>query len=55
MNEIKEKLEIEYPMLKRMEKYKYVGMNEKEIIDCIKKEFGREFKIQNEEVMELEI
>ena len=42
-------------MLKRLEKYKYTSMSVKEIIDCVKKEFGKEFKIENEIELGLEI
>ena len=55
MQEVKENLEDKYPMLKRLEKYKYTSMSVKEIIDCVKKEFGKEFKIENEIELGLEI
>lgn len=55
MQNVKENLEDNYPMLKRLEKYKYTNIDEKEIIDHIKKEFGKEFEIQKNRELSLEM
>ena len=55
LDECKNKLEGDYPSLSRIEKYRYSGKSEKEIVDCVKKEFGKVFQISRSELAELEL
>lgn len=55
MQEVKVNLENNYPMLKRLEKYKYTNISDKEIIERVKREFGKEFEIQKERELSLEM
>ena len=55
LDECKNKLEGDYPSLSRIEKYRYSGKSEKEIVDCVKKEFGKVFQISKSELAELEL
>lgn len=47
-------LQANYPSLERIEKYSYVDEDEKEILNSIKKEFGREFQVQVDNEMYME-
>lgn len=55
MEDCKNYLQANYPSLIRIEKYKYGNKNEKEIMDNIQQEFGKEFKIQMNNEYNLEI
>ncbi len=42
-----------YPSLSRIEKYNYMNIEEKNIVPCIQKEFGKEVEIAKEQSIDL--
>lgn len=44
-----------YPSLSRIEKYNYMNIEEKNIVPCIQKEFGKEVEIAKEQSIDLSI
>lgn len=55
MLDCKNYLEANYPSLKRIEKYQYINQSPQEILEIIKKQFGKEYKVNitNEKQIEL--
>ena len=55
MENCKTYLQTNYPSLNQLEKYKYMNLSEKEMMDSIKHQFGKEFQISANAELNLEI